>query len=815
VANENARRTEHAWVDRAQESAAHQAAAAGMGPPPGLGGTRGTGGGGRSAPVHITGASPGFLDQVRQTWGVPGGGPAERANAHDPVLQDQRALNEMSRQMVDDFKTTARMVLDHQASAARAMSSLAQDMRTMRQEERDHMMRILDMLSSHSEQQLRVAESIQAAWAGVGATPAPASRTSGGPSPRRPRTRQGPVIGAYSTPTGIGTVHAPPFVPTPTPSGMTPRMMRRNLFNAVNQRYGIPAANAAQTAPTGMQSLVSNVAGPMANLGLRGIPVVGAGAAVLGGVFDAAEWLTEQRAANAQYQQIYSGDNFGLTDTIQSFFGGDANTGSGQRAAGLNFRLSQMFSHGGLTGPDADRLFQGVSALGYNNDQRKSALQFATGMYKQEGMSVDDSMKLIDSSARFANQSLTGVAESLTEVSKAAQETGQSAKALRDVFTTNYTSALAGGAGASAAPIAQAMTLSTAGISRQLAGANLTPMLNNPMYMQQIATGAGMTPGQLQSQMAQGNFRAFTGSAQKILDQRMLGVMDPQIRTKFQSLVKEYGGNEAVAEGPGAISGIAIELMGERGWNVYAARSALQSIGVDTSAMNDQQVTEFFVAQMTSGGIDAQAKQKEEENKPQDLGKQREEFGGVTEFDKKYMGVQGANRLGKEGFKAYNEYKEYREKTGQTDPAMEAAISQFGGQKVKVQTKQGPRVVTMGEAIRDYADQISSGSAIMAEGEHEGKKVSEVTGVTTTGVVPGKNGVPNTAKENAKSGQTVDQFEQGKGLKEAFTGGEGGVLRVEPSPELARLFNFSTTGNITVNESAAQGVPPVVNGPIR
>lgn len=820
MSRDNARNTEHAWRDRAAESGAHQAAAAGQGPPPGLGGTR-SGGRGGGNPVYVTGASSAFLDQVAQAWGIPhppSGAEARGASALDPVISDQRAITELSRQVTEDLRVTASMVLDTQANAARAMSSLAQDMRTIRQEERDHMQALLDLMSSHSEQQLRVAESIQHAYGGLGVvsvadtggatsgSPAPpqAPPGGGGRRPRPPVTRRGATTPRY---------HA-----------TTLRGLRRNLFQGINQRFGVPAAGMGATpggvggVPTVAQRLVTGIAGPMSSVGIRGIPIVGTGIAAVNGIVDAMEWLTEQRAANAQYQQIYGGDNFGLSDTIQGLFGGDVNTGSGQRAAGFNFKMSQLFSPGGLTGDDSDKLFQGVSSLGYNNDERRQQLHFATGMYKKQGMSVDDSLRLIQVSAQYANQSLAGVADGLTQVSKAAQVTGQSAKTLRDQFTSYYGAALAGGAGASASSLAQAMTLSTSGMSRQLAGANMTPMLTNPMYLQQVASGAGMTSGQLQSQMAQGNFMSFAGSAQKILDQRMLGVMDPSVRRQLTQLVKEYGGNKVVAEGPGAISAIATELMGNKSWNVYAARSALQSIGVDTSAMNDQQVAEFFVAQTTSGGMGAQAKEQQEKNKPKDVTKQIEEH-GVSDFAIK-SGQPGTLKGGVGfGSEARMEYLERQKKTGKSDPAMEAAITQFGGKapKITVQTKQGQRVVTLSEAIRDYGDQISSGSAIIAEGEYKGKKISEVTGVTTTGVVPGKGGTPNTAKENAKSGQTTEEFEKSGGGKWDPFGdkGNGGVIRVEPSPELARLFHFSTTGNVTVDESAAQGVPPTVNGPVK
>jgi hypothetical protein len=225
---------------------------------------------------------------------------------------------------------------------------------------------------------------------------------------------------------------------------------------------------------------------------------------------------------------------------------------------------------------------------------------------------------------------------------------------------------------------------------------------------------------------------------------------------------------------------------------------------------------------MTSGGIGAQTKEQQEKNRPKDIrnalknstqapyeGQAVKDFGLAAKLPGKISGI-GA-------------YSERQEKTGKTDPGIEAAIKHFGttNTKIQVQTKQGVRVVTMDEAVRDYADQISSGSAIVADGENKGKKVSEVTGVTTTGVVPGKDGVPNTATEDAKSGMTTEAVEIRDKLVGVFGGDEGkkgknsGVLRIEPSPELAKLLNFKATGNVDVDTSAAQGVPPAVNGPVK
>ena len=104
--------------------------------------------------------------------------------------------------------------------------------------------------------------------------------------------------------------------------------------------------------------MISNIAGGFAQGGmmgaLRGTPYVGLAVAAGEAANDTAIWLTNQRAANAQYQSIYGGENFtvgGVMNGVGAFFGGNSDDRSGisQRIQEQGFVLQNRFSGGGMT----------------------------------------------------------------------------------------------------------------------------------------------------------------------------------------------------------------------------------------------------------------------------------------------------------------------------------------------------------------------------------------------------------------------------------------------------------------------------------
>jgi hypothetical protein len=574
---------------------------------------------------------------------------------------------------------------------------------------------------------------------------------------------------------------------------------------------------------------------------LRAVPYLGVGIMGAEAINKGAEWITNQRAANAPYQNIYGGQNFTLGGALGALFGENTDrSGFANRMQEFGFTLGQRFS-GGMTSEMSQEAFRGVSSLGYIGNQRGNALDFISQQYKQLGMSVSQSLQLLQVSAQHANSSLAGVSQGLQTVTQAAASTGQSAAALQQIYGNNYAAALTAGFGSGSGNLATALTMSGAGVSRDLAGLNYSSVFSNPGMMTMLSAMGGMTSGQMISQLNNGNTRAFTQPLQQVLNRNMLATMNQGVRNQFQSLVTKAGGNVNVAQSPGAQRSIAVALMGNRDWNIYAARQSLANSGVDTSQLDDTQVAEAIVANLAGAGPDAQAQKTNSDNTihPKPTGALN-----VNDYSKTFMGqyearLSDGGDIGQQpsglqkllgsfgiaiGTSEYNyksakntlsAYKDMVNSTGNVDPAIEAAISKLGDQsdaRIQVQTKNGPRVVTLAEAIAHYPDQLSSGNAIvMNAGDSSGLRLSQVTGVADQGFIPGQKGSKDTTISTDTSvGQSLADYQKdnpsnpGNGSNAPM-----GTINVSPTPELARLLNFSSSsGNINIQGAAAAGVPP-------
>jgi hypothetical protein len=122
-------------------------------------------------------------------------------------------------------------------------------------------------------------------------------------------------------------------------------------------------------------------------------------------------------------------------------------------------------------------------------------------------------------------------------------------------------------------------------------------------------------------------------------------------------------------------------------------------------------------------------------------------------------------------------------------------------EKVRVKTKDGPRVVSLEDAMRDFRDQIDRGTAVIAEGDKAGSTVAEATGLL------GDKRVKVTSKKDkdlADKGESYSEWSKDQGSK----GGKGsGSVTISPSPELMRYLRFSTSGGASLDPTTSL-VPP-------
>jgi hypothetical protein len=851
-------------------------------------------GGANGNPVSIVieSGSPQFLTALAKSMGLDNSsqsGSSSPMATMSAIISGQKAITQATKQMVGDMRVATDMIRQNSIDQAQ----WAGQMQTMRQAEAAHMASLVSMLSgvsanlgtattaastAASSAAAAAASAAQAAATAVVAVQAGQGTTTpvgppgggGGGGSGPPPITPPPVPGHGGSSSYVGSGHTTlgslrsrvaNFANNQVGTGVnTPDLMenRDAQGNITGYRYRTSSQAPWQTIAATSRRIpglrqaamrratIGNVASGYSQAGIggaaRAVPYLGTAIAIGEATNKAAIWGTEQRAANANYQAIYGGENFDFGEAIGSGMGmlgggpDENRSGMASRLQEQGFVLGQRLGLG-MTEEQARQSFQGVSALGYSGAKRGKSLDFISDNYKQMGMSVQESLELVQVSAQHANASLGGVAKGLKTVTEAAVATGQSAAALRQSYIGNYGASLAAGAGAGAGGLATAFTMAGAGVSRDLAGLNYSGVLQNPGMMNLLAGQSGRTAGQLLSEVNSGNIRALTQPLQQRLDQSMTGTMSQSVRDDLKSLVTKAGGNQAVGQSQGAQRSIALQLMKNRGWNIYTARTALANVVGDTSGMDDVQVAEAFVANLSGAGPDAQAQTVDKGNQITALGgdELKNAMSGLgsnfaTDYRKKTLDYQDQNvGIGDAISEIWGTSREkntsramqtnldayigYQKDTKSSNPAIEALITRLGDNtdaRIQVQTKQGPRVVTIDEAIKYYSDQISSGQAIvMNAGDESGKTVAESTGVRVGGFTPGAGGTKDSTTMDAPAGQSIDDWRKANPGQSSISGNSSGTVTISPSPELRRLFAFTGTGGVNIDGAAAAGRPPV------
>lgn len=639
--------------------------------------------------------------------------------------------------------------------------------------------------------------------------------------------------------------------------GSVGQSVRAGAANWFNQNHGTPSARRHHSAAT-LAQLAQNtkISQALQHGGVRAaarlVPGVGPMLMTAEGVNQGAEWMTNQRAKNAYYQSIYGGENNagGFGQGLNALIGGqpgEITGGLGNRMAEEGFVLSNRFSAGGMTEDQSRESFKGVSQLGYTGQRRNESLDFIGEQYKKLGMDIQQSLSIVQLSAKYAQGNLGGVASQLQGVTKAAQATGQSAAQLQQAFIGNYDAALRGGAGGQAAGLAGAMTSVTGGAARDLGGFSFGGMFSNPTTQYALGAQVGMTPGQVQSQSAQGNLTPQLLGASRLTNQFMGSVLGAGLQQRLQQLIEQAGGKEKVMASPGTMDNIAIQLMGDRTWDVIAVRRALQSAGISVpDDASDQQVAKFYVSWYAGNNFENEAKKNIAASTIKPVSKSemdsrnddKSKFPGMSNFTSEQFGKtaemqNGVSFLGnmfnsdaaksadtQENSTKY--YADYQKTHGNvSDPAMEALIKGFGSDpsvRIRVRSKDGKdKAVTVADAIRYYGDQISTGSAYMISNNPDtnGKKLGELPGITPdAGAKAGQGGLGDSAKDSSY-GDNADQYVKDNplpGAKDTSTASGDGKVTVTLQPDVARLFQFSGTG-VNINSGPNARPPAITSGP--
>jgi hypothetical protein len=809
--------------DQARAAAeANQQRAAGSPPPdsPRDFGLR-SGGGGNPINVRIVDGQQQFFDSLKAAIS---GGESDRQRRTDDtqaMIESSQAVAEAARQIGEEVRNLATLMNDTQAQSANQFHSMTNFIRQMQAQNQTQLSQLMTAL--------------QNGMGGGGGLPG-----GGGPGGHAPHQHPGYNFqtGQFSSYGGI--------------QGRT----RAGIANTINRYLGTGSFGSnANPAAARRAAQFSRVAGGIAHGGFRGglsrVPGIGLGIAAAEGVNNGMEWLTNEAAQNSRYQSIYAGDNTtagGFFSGVGALFGGSTNDRSGiaNRMAETGYVLGNRFSPGGMNEEQARAAFQGVSQLGYVGDQRDQNLAFVKRAYKNLGMDPRETLQYNQLQSQHGQNNLDSLYQSLENVSKAAQRTSQSAEVLRKSFVGNYQSALTGGAGAASTGLAGAMTMMTAN-NRDLAGVSYgAGVLTNPLLQYAGAGMIGMTPGQVQGQAAQGNPFPQLASQQALTSSMLNQAVPSSVMNRMNQLIAGKGGRDKVQASGGAQYDIATDLIQHPEWNTEAVRMAMQMAGVTGIDQNSspEQVAEAFINYQSGNDFKKQAAGLSDQYSVKMLGQ-----GNESDNFKKFQSdlsdrqnketVSGGNWLSDTGndimgwfgvdtrsdeqtsidqgnatASAYKDLQKNRGNSGLSDPAIESAISRFGSDpnmKIRVQTKEGDKVVSLADAIKYYPDQLTKGSASIAstDASLNKKRIGDVTGVKDVNVGP-----MDDSSKSQTFGDSADQWDKDNpvnGTTNSDDSGGNGKVTISLSPEVARLFNVTGSG-VNIDAAAAAGVPPKPGG---
>jgi hypothetical protein len=823
------RQAERGYEARAAAEANQQRAS---GSPPDSPRDFGLRGGSSGSPINvrIVDAQQQFFDSLKMA--INGGtGPGSRADETQAMIDSQEAIAEAARQIGEEIKTLTTMMRDTQAQSANQIHSMTNFMR--------------QVTAQTNTQISQLMTAMQAGLIGGGG-----GSGGGGHGPGVHGGGHGGVFPQINPQTG-----QPYF----NSYGGIQGRFRAGMANWLQNSWGTPSVTGRgrhTSAQTQRQAaMFSRIAGGVAGGGIRGgisrIPGIGALVAGAEGVNNGMEWLTNEAAQNSRYQSIYAGDNTsvgGFFSGVGALFGGstDDRSGIANRMAETGYVLGNRFSPGGMNEEQARAAFQGVSQLGYVGDQRDQNLAFVKRAYKNLGMDPRETLQYNQLQSQFGQNNLDSLYQSLENVSKAAQRTSQSAEVLRKSFVGNYQAALTGGAGAASTGLAGAMTMMTS-TNRDLAGVSYgAGVLTNPLLQYAGAGMIGMTPGQVQGQAAQGNPFPQLASQQALTSSMLNQAVPSSVMNRMNQLIAGKGGRDKVQASGGAQYDIATDLIQHPEWNTEAVRMAMQMAGVTGIDQNSspEQVAEAFINYQSGNDFKKQAAGLSDQYSVKMLGQGNESdnfkkfqsdlsdrqnketvTGGswLSDTGNDIMGwfgidtrsdEQTAIDQGNATASAYKDLQKNRGNSGLSDPAIEAAISRFGSDpnmKIRVQTKEGDKVVSLADAIKYYPDQLTKGSASIAstDASMNKKRIGDVTGVKDVNVGP-----MDDSSKSQTFGDSADQWDKDNpvnGTTNSDDSGGNGKVTISLSPEVARLFNVTGSG-VNIDAAAAAGVPPKPGG---
>lgn len=507
-----------------------------------------------------------------------------------------------------------------------------------------------------------------------------------------------------------------------------------------------------------------------------------AGGAALGVAAASQLWgrAQDQYEQNRQFQEVYGGSN---ADQI------------GERASQWwNRNVTGRFSL--LGGGNYDALFKGGMNMGLRGGDRSRYISTGADIMGT-GVNAEQTKQIMDMSIQ-AGLGLSGLAKAIREVNDSARDAGVNAKHARDMFIANYTAGTELMFGSqNAKNFATSVTQGQLAQARPFQNINATGMMQSTPVQQMRASQLGMTLGEFEVSQTKSAGGSIAGNEQA-LKQMVDSAPNPEGKGKSVKQVVD----EFIAQNHGynaKYDQIALgEAMKENGWNEVFCHMLLARFGIDDGG---QQFAPGYLANLytadSAGSIALRNEAKTAiDFKPRTVGTVSSLTGGKTggaagaEAAALGLGIDqrgyaqayaGSLTGGKPGSISGATY----------DPRVTELIKKIpeigatGESKVRVQTADGPRIISLSDALRNFPDQVASSARFVSgvRDEFMDKTTGDITGAPSGGVTSSNKSISGYAS------QTDEQFtaEQDKKKKEDGKSSDQKIM-LDLSPEAKRLL---------------------------
>lgn len=526
--------------------------------------------------------------------------------------------------------------------------------------------------------------------------------------------------------------------------------------------------------------------------------------------------VKSQRNKNEYYQNIEGGGNF---------------SGFGER---MHEEAYVASTTGMLNDEEARAAFKGVTRLGFNGrvrDQyskqggRQDALDFAYHAKTSYGASINESLQQLEVISKNSTLSLKDLQKALKDISDTAGRTGVNAQMARKQLMSLVQEGVKAGYGSGAIPTAQNIQMGKTSLGRSYQDVDLTGQMGQ-QYTYMASSNLGMTYNQYTAMQTQNPLAAAQGRAGQNLS--LLSQIFTQdevnwVKDKAQGL----GGS---LDADSALSIVPEFLTAFPNHNISVIQQQLAAFGIVQTSDPQKALAYAFNLIAGNNGDLANAQKTSQSNKTmskKDAAKADDsgDKGFIKNFDTEIREQSILNwategsPLKREGWgdredaEAMKEYKRgVKKNKGARNPVIENILKTLDKEdeaKVIVHSSKGQRVVSLKDAIKNHATELSSGTARFVAGEAKSKSVADLLGAGNVDATA--NWTEEAAKASGKDGQSLKEWDkkhpQGKtGGTGTGTGANGKVV-VDLSDSAKQLLRISSATGIA--GANGEGAPPM------